>query len=111
MVPAVANTYATIASGRGIVESVAGSTAEFWIHSRDEFGNDRGQFGATDNFQVTAVLITDTDDYRDSEGQGLREVPGTIVFDASVGLHHVEYIADGASAVCAHLCRPQPCRH
>ena len=94
VVPAVANTFATIASGEGIVRSVAGSTAEFWIHSRDEFGNDRGQFGANDNFQVTAVLITDGEDYEDSEGQGLREVPGTIVFDASVGLHHVAYIAD-----------------
>ena len=95
VLPAVANTYATIASGPGIVQSVAGSTAEFWIHSRDEFGNDRGSHGATDNFQVTAVLITDSEGYEDSEGQGLREVPGTIVFDNTLGLHRVQYIADG----------------
>ena len=63
--------------------------------SRDEFGNDRGSHGATDNFQVTAVLITDSEGYEDSEGQGLREVPGTIVFDNTLGLHRVQYIADG----------------
>lgn len=96
VVPAAANTYSTLASGQGIVSSVAGSTAEFLIHSRDEFGNDRKLFGATDNFQATATLITTAPDYQDSEGQGLREVPGTIVFDTERGLHRVSYIADVA---------------
>ena len=42
----------TIASGKGLVDVVAGDVATFTIHPRDVRGNPRGYHAAGDQFQV-----------------------------------------------------------
>ena len=77
----------TIASGKGLVDVVAGDVATFTIHPRDVRGNPRGYHAADDQFQVNLTLVS-------HDGQGIGGGPvdaSSVTFDIAKGVFEVRY--------------------
>ena len=77
----------TIASGKGLVDVVAGDWAEFLIYPRDIRGNARGTWAQYDQFTANLTLVS-------HDGQGVGGGPvdaSSVVFNKAKGAFEVRY--------------------
>ena len=77
----------TIASGKGLVDVVAGDWASFVIHPRDIRENPRGAWAEFDQFTANLTLVS-------HDGQGIGGGPvdaSTVTFDKAKGVFNVRY--------------------